>query len=383
MIIGGLAILLVAAVATVMILCFSGDGNGRKSRQSETASTEEMASTADDARQTETASTADASEQRADVDPRNEKQNDSQGSSDGLAIGDPGSGEWITGENGEQQFREPTGEIRKNQLFRYDGSIYYVDVTGKKITGVYTIADRLRLFDEEGRMVEEPGWKKIDGKRYYVNGQAAVLAGGKHKVKNKQYYFDSEGVMQTGWIDIGGHIFYYTGSDGVILSDRDFTVKDIWYHAEKDGTVYVGTQYEKAQGYRSDTDYLILLNLDTQTTSVYKGSQGKWKLLREMIVSTGLPINPTPKGEYRTTTHCLKFNNYGVRAWYATGFIGGLYLFHSSPYVIDSEPKVCTDPRLGYPTSHGCVRMALEDAKWMYDNLPLSTKVIIYEDESQ
>ena len=122
MIIGGLAILLVAAVATVMILCFSGDGNGRKSRQAETAST------ADDARQTETASTADASEQRADVDPRNEKQNDSQGSSDGLAIGDPGSGEWIMGENGEQQFREPTGEIRKNQLFRYDGSIYYVDV---------------------------------------------------------------------------------------------------------------------------------------------------------------------------------------------------------------------------------------------------------------
>ena len=138
--------------------------------------------------------------------------------------------------------------------------------------------------------------------------------------------------------------------------------------------------FEKPQGYYSDTGYLILVNLATQRTAVFEGSKGNWRLMREMIVSTGAPINPTPKGEYKTTVHTLHFNSYGVRAWYATGFIGGLYLFHSSPYVSGPEPLVCTDPRLGVAASHGCVRMALEDAKWMYDTLPLRTKGVIYEE---
>ena len=99
-----------------------------------------------------------------------------------------------------------------------------------------------------------------------------------------------------------------------------------------------------------------------------------------MLVSSGAPINPTPKGEYQTTVHTEHFNSYGVRAWYATGFIGGLYLFHSSPYESASEPLDCTERRLGKPLSHGCVRMRLEDSKWMYDRLPLRTKVVIYEE---
>ena len=283
----------------------------------------------------------------------------------------------------DRNYLKPDGTVYANEVFDYEGILLYAGSDGTLAGGPHRRDGKLLFFDENGVQVTEEGWNEFNGKKYYVSEASTVMCNGRKIIHGKNYFFGKTGELRKGRIDIDEGSFYFTDSDGAILTDFEFTLDNVRYYADTEGIVLVGSMYSKAQEYYSDTDYLILLNLDTQTTSVYKGSQGKWKLLREMIVSTGLPINPTPKGEYRTTTHCLKFNNYGVRAWYATGFIGGLYLFHSSPYVIDSEPKVCTDPRLGYPTSHGCVRMALEDAKWMYDNLPLSTKVIIYEDESQ
>ncbi|WP_278279724.1 L,D-transpeptidase [Clostridium sp. DMHC 10] len=33
--------------------------------------------------------------------------------------------------------------------------------------------------------------------------------------------------------------------------------------------------------------------------------------------------------------------------------------------------------KLGTKASHGCVRLSIEDAKWMYDNIPRDTLVNI------
>jgi lipoprotein-anchoring transpeptidase ErfK/SrfK len=36
------------------------------------------------------------------------------------------------------------------------------------------------------------------------------------------------------------------------------------------------------------------------------------------------------------------------------------------------------DGRLGINASHGCVRLSLSDAKWIYDNIPSGTTVVVY-----
>ena len=36
------------------------------------------------------------------------------------------------------------------------------------------------------------------------------------------------------------------------------------------------------------------------------------------------------------------------------------------------------DNRTGIPLSHGCVRLEIQYAKWIYDNIPSGTKVVVY-----
>lgn len=62
--------------------------------------------------------------------------------------------------------------------------------------------------------------------------------------------------------------------------------------------------------------------------------------------------------------------------WYYTQFYGN-YLFHSVLYNRGSMTHI-QDGTLGKQVSHGCVRLDINNAKWLYDNIPNGTKVVIY-----
>ena len=318
--------------------------------------------------------------------------------------------------DGRLRYFEADGRMREEAgWLDLDGKRYYIDATAAVVTGkdhpirnlsadgvpfiygsqwcdpdVKSGKDWVDISEDSNAAAAKPsaGARDSDGEasedRSGNDDDTDIMYGidriGMYTVNGKDYIFDENGVLLTGKISVDEYSFFFADTDGVIVKDREFSLKGLTYHADAEGRVFAGSMYEKAQEYGSVTDYLILCNLDTQRTAVFEGEKGNWKLLREMLVSSGAPINPTPKGEYQTTVHTEHFNSYGVRAWYATGFIGGLYLFHSSPYESASEPLECTERRLGKPLSHGCVRMRLEDSKWMYDRLPLRTKVVIYEE---
>jgi lipoprotein-anchoring transpeptidase ErfK/SrfK len=124
----------------------------------------------------------------------------------------------------------------------------------------------------------------------------------------------------------------------------------------------------------SPTNYLILVNLATFKVNIYTGGQGNWKLLKSYLCTIGKPSTPTPKGTFSVGIKGLYFGvNKGYKAWYYTQFKGN-YLFHSILYNLDGSVK---DGRLGMRLSDGCIRLAKENAKWIYDNIPKKTKVII------
>lgn len=126
----------------------------------------------------------------------------------------------------------------------------------------------------------------------------------------------------------------------------------------------------------SKTPYILYVNLNEQKTYVYEGSLNNWNLLKVMDCSTGVEGEETPKGIFSVSSRGDWFfsEEYQQGGKYWIQFMGD-YLFHSLPF--DETQNNIVDYTLGEPASHGCVRLKVEDAKWLYDNVSDTTKVII------
>lgn len=130
--------------------------------------------------------------------------------------------------------------------------------------------------------------------------------------------------------------------------------------------------------------YYIRVNRKQNCITIYtQDDTGEYTVpYKAMICSTGL-YNATPCGTYHISTKYLWRELYGgVYGQYATRICGGV-LFHSVPYYSKSKNSLCTDKynKLGQQASMGCVRLTVEDAKWIAENCPEGTTVEIYDDD--
>ena len=131
----------------------------------------------------------------------------------------------------------------------------------------------------------------------------------------------------------------------------------------------------KAQNYSSSTNYLILVNRSARRVGIFTGSKGNWKLKYYWECCVGKSSTPTPSGSYTVGIRKYSFGTSSYTCYYATQFSGN-YLFHSVLYYPGTF-KV-KDGTMGKAVSHGCVRLSLSHAKWIYNNIPRKTKVRIY-----
>lgn len=120
----------------------------------------------------------------------------------------------------------------------------------------------------------------------------------------------------------------------------------------------------------------ISVDVSIADQKAYVKSDGQ--TIYTMITSTGMD-DSTPYGTYTVDARGTHFFNAseGMGADYWVRFYGP-YLFHSVPtgqnfgeYLEDEGAK------LGQPASHGCVRLSVADAKWLYEQLPDGTPVTI------
>lgn len=124
--------------------------------------------------------------------------------------------------------------------------------------------------------------------------------------------------------------------------------------------------------------YTIYVNRKTNLVNVTDSKTGK--LIKAMYCSTGRNYR-TISGTYNTTAkYKWRPLQHGVYGQYSTR-IHGSYLFHSVPYYSVNKSKVATKEynKLGQQASAGCIRLAVTDAKWIYDNCKIGTKVVIGE----
>ena len=134
----------------------------------------------------------------------------------------------------------------------------------------------------------------------------------------------------------------------------------------------------RAQQYESETDYLLMVDCTSHQVGIYEGEKGQWELIDSFPCGDGAAATPTPLGEYEITRKFTYFDDGNARLWYASAFITSEYLFHSVLYYQEPSPETIMDGTLGQAVSHGCVRLSLDKAEWIFDNVPVGSKVVTY-----
>jgi lipoprotein-anchoring transpeptidase ErfK/SrfK len=132
-------------------------------------------------------------------------------------------------------------------------------------------------------------------------------------------------------------------------------------------------------------EYVIYVNRLQNRVYVYgKDTNNEYRsLVKAFICSVGKDFNETPTGEHNTTQkYVWRPLHGGTYGQYATR-IYGHYLFHSVPYSAQRKDTLLSSEynKLGEPASQGCIRLTVEDAKWIYDNCHIGTRVVIYDSD--
>ena len=127
--------------------------------------------------------------------------------------------------------------------------------------------------------------------------------------------------------------------------------------------------------------YRIEVSLDRQVVEVYQRNMlGAYDLVQTFTCSTGLH-DSTPHGIF-LDGHPLNRWHYFKKfyCWAQYSFeIEGDILFHSVIYSSDNEHSLRSGSlyALGNPASHGCVRLQVADAKWLFEHCKRGENVII------
>ena len=188
----------------------------------------------------------------------------------------------------------------------------------------------------------------------------------------------------TGLLPYNGKGFYvkkgvsdwsYNGKATLYGTDKEYTVKN--------GQATIRNMDIWAQAFSSDTNYLIMIDRTAHRIGIYTGSKGNWTNYAYWECVVGAPSTPTlqPNQEFTIGTRGLYFNTWtatqNARCWYWTQIWGTCYI-HSQIYDRSSSPVNILDDTMDAAASHGCIRLTLDRAKWVYDNIPSGTKVYIY-----
>lgn len=288
--------------------------------------------------------------------------------------------------NGKWYYFDPsTGKsVRWSQYI--NGSWFYFNEKSEMHTGLLTWSkDGTKSYFDPKTGRRQTGWKETSPRVwYYFSPSTGKSLRWHQRIDGNWFYFDANYQMHRGWLKWNGvqkwSYFYDNGRQAfgaqtiggfryVFDKDGETTTKPVTVPADQRAMI------TKAQNYYSDTSYLILVNSKTHKVGVFKGSSYNWQLVWYWNCTTGAPGSPTAKGTYKVGSRGKSFGS-GYTCWYWTQFYGN-YLFHSVLYQPGSMSRI-QDGRLGISASHGCVRLDIECARWIYNNIPTRTRVVSY-----
>lgn len=155
-------------------------------------------------------------------------------------------------ENGAYYCTDANGVIYREKLVRYNGSRYYFDKNGKRVTWTNSwrkcqgASNRFYYFGSTpGKVVEKTGWQKVlrtDGSYY---GWFYFDKNGNHyinKLTSSGYYFAANGRLAGGVTEVNGKKYLFEPSDstahrGKMYKNTLVHYKNRWFYATSNGTL--------------------------------------------------------------------------------------------------------------------------------------------------
>lgn len=198
-------------------------------------------------------------------------------------------------------------------------------------------------------------------------GVGSIYNVGLNVIEGKIYYFDGTS-MRTGWQTVDGRRYYFDQDNGYAATTGWKFIDGLKYYFNDDGTLcqdvdpIIGMQ----------DSYYVTVNIQTNTIMIYAQSEtGNYDIpVRAMICSCGVG-GSTVTGDF-TIERLGRWRELMGPCWgqYCSRITGN-YLFHSSWYYRDGDIyslSVTQFNQLGRNASHGCVRLTVMDAKWIWEH---------------
>lgn len=298
------------------------------------------------------------------------------------------------------------------------GKKYYLDpqADGARATdGWYKIGKHYYFFNEKGVMqtgfvtkngktyytlsngVRRKGWQTINGRKYYFGKKNGVMKTGWYSYKGKKYYLNpvktssTYGAAKTDWVRIGGS-WYYFNADGTMRTGWLQDNMKMYYFDKDTGKMLTGRQTIDGKSYNFGTSGAISVTpTGAWRVEVNPGTPGKANScfvvvyrgttpVKAFVCSTARDGQSTPRGTF-TILDKLRWHELIGPSWgqYCSHITSDI-LFHSVPNSRPYDPhslNASAYNQLGTPASAGCIRLTVEHAKWLYDNVPVGTTVYI------
>ena len=187
--------------------------------------------------------------------------------------------------------------------------------------------------------------------------------------------------------DAAQNVTWKSGNNRVVRVDNNGVLtpvkkgKTIVTASANDGTGVKRTFYV-AVGDFSQLPYYIEVDKTNQVIRVYERGDGTYThLIRRMVCSTGRIDSKLPDKLYEMSGARLKWCRAAdghLYMQYATRIYSS-YMFHGVPTDGVGGNRVKADyySKLGVRASGGCIRMLCADAKWIFDNVPNGSFVLV------
>ncbi len=145
--------------------------------------------------------------------------------------------------------------------------------------------------------------------------------------------------------------------------------------------------YTLPQGFPEPETYKIIVDKYYQLIMVFsRDENGEYTVpVRYMLCSTGTSSSPTRSGTFHLKSYRVRFGlfaNTDVYGQYWSQIDGRMY-FHSILYSKrDASTYTGSFNNLGKRASHGCIRLTVPDARWIWYNAAPGTTVIVRDGSS-